>query len=60
MQEVGVPEAARMLGVSPARARQLIADGGIAARQVTGRWLVDVASLPSAPRRGRPMSPRIA
>ncbi|QGQ18497.1 helix-turn-helix domain-containing protein [Cellulomonas sp. JZ18] len=60
MPEVGVPEAARMLGVSPGRVRQVIADGSIAARQVGGRWLIDVASLPSAPRRGRPMSPRIA
>jgi len=60
MSEVGVSAAARMLGVSPVRVRQLIAGGGIAARQVAGRWLVEVASLPSAPRRGRPMSPRIA
>lgn len=60
MPEVGVPEAARMLGVSPVRARQLIAEGQLDARQVAGRWLVDVASLPSAPRRGRPMSPRVA
>ncbi len=60
MPEVGVPEAARMLGVSPVRTRQLIAAGRIDARQVAGRWLVDVASLPSAPRRGRPMSPRVA
>lgn len=60
MHEVGVPEAARMLGISPPRVRQLIADGSVAARQVAGRWLIDVASLPSAPRRGRPMSPRIA
>lgn len=60
MQEVGVPEAARMLGVSSVRARQLIADGKLDARQVAGRWLIDVASLPSAPRRGRPMSPRVA
>lgn len=49
-----------MLGVSPARTRQLIADGRLDARQVAGRWLVDVASLPSAPRRSRSMSPRIA
>jgi hypothetical protein len=60
MAEVGVPEAARMISVSPVRVRQLIASGQLRARQVGGRWLVDVESLPSAPRRGRPMSQRIA
>jgi len=59
-KEVGVAEAARILGVRPERARQLIADGRLEARRVAGRWAVDVASLPSAPRRGRPMSQRIA
>lgn len=60
MLEVSVPEAARMLGVSPVRARQLVAAGQLHARRVGGRWLVEVDSLPSAPRRGRPMSQRIA
>ena len=60
MSEVSVPEAAHMMGLSPVRARQLIASGQIHARRVGGRWLVDVESLPSAPRRGRPMSQRIA
>ena len=55
-----MPEAAHILGVSDARVRQLIAAGDVRARQIAGRWLVDVASLRSAPRRGRPMSPRIA
>ena len=55
-----MPEAAHMLGVSPMRVRQLIADQRIDARLVAGRWLVDVASLPGSPNRGRPMSQRIA
>lgn len=58
--EVSVPEAARLMGVSVARARQLAAQGRLRARFVGGRWLVDAASLPSAPRRSRPMSQRMA
>ena len=58
--DVSVPEAARMMGVSVARARRLAAEGRIHARIVGGRWLVDAASLPSALRRSRPMSPRMA
>src|SRR5690554_5613159 len=58
--DVGVPEAARLMGVSVARARRLAAEGRLRARLVGGRWLVDAASLPSAPRRSRPMSPRMA
>jgi excisionase family DNA binding protein len=57
--EIEVAEAARMMGVSAVRARQLAREGRLRARRVGGRWLVDVASLPSARRRGRPMSPRI-
>jgi len=49
-----------MMGVSAVRARQLAREGRLRARRVGGRWLVDAASLPSAPRRGRPMSVRIA
>lgn len=49
-----------MMGVSVSRARRLAAERRIHARQVGGRWLVDAASLPSAPRRSRPMSPRMA
>ena len=49
-----------MMGVSVGRARRLAAEGRIRARLVGGRWLVDAASLPSAPRRSRPMSPRMA
>jgi len=61
MSEVGVPEASRMLGVSERRVRQIIDAGNLRARQVSGNWLIDVASVPNAPRRGgRPMSPRMA
>jgi hypothetical protein len=58
--DVSVPDAARLMGVSVARARRLAAEGRVRARLVGGRWLVDAASLPSAPRRSRPMSPRMA
>lgn len=58
--DVSVAEAARLMGVSVGRARRLAAEGRIRARLVGGRWLVDAASLPSAPRRSRPMSPRMA
>jgi excisionase family DNA binding protein len=54
--EIGVAQAAKVLGVSDRHVRDLIADNRVAARQVAGRWLVDEASLPSAPRRSRPMS----
>lgn len=54
--EIGVAQAAEVLGVSARHVRDLIADHRVAARQVAGRWLVDEASLPSAPRRSRPMS----
>ena len=60
MDEVSVADAARQLDISTERVRQRIGTGQIHARQVAGHWLVDPASLPSAPRRGRPMSPRIA
>ena len=58
--DVSVPQAAQIMGVSVARARRLAADGRLHARLVGGRWLIDAASLPSAPRRSRPMSPRMA
>lgn len=58
--EIELAEAARMMGVSAVRARQMAREGRLRARRIGGRWLVDAASLPSAPRRGRPMSVRIA
>lgn len=60
MSELGVPDVARMLQVSDRRVRQLIDAGELRARRVSGRWLVDVSSIPSAPRRSRAMSPRFA
>lgn len=59
--EASVREAAGLLGVSANRVLQMIDKGDIDARMVSGRWLVDVASLPARRRpRGRPMSPRTA
>lgn len=60
MEVVSVAEAARIMGVSAARARRLAAEGRMRARRVGGRWLIDPSSLPSAPKRSRPMSPRMA
>lgn len=58
--EVSVADAADALGVSRVRVRQLIDAGRVRARKVGGIWLVDGASLPSASRRVRPMSPAVA
>jgi hypothetical protein len=61
---VDVNHAARALGVAPSRVRALIADGGLEAEKLGGRWLVrwDSVALrrrgPVGP--GRPMSPRNA
>lgn len=57
VMEVSVHQAADAIGVTDRRVRQLITDGRIRARRVGSQWLVDGASLPSAPRRGRPLSP---
>ncbi|WP_222117224.1 helix-turn-helix domain-containing protein [Cellulomonas sp. SLBN-39] len=58
--EIPTAEAADALGVSQQRVRALISAGRVRARRVAGRWLVDAASLPSEPRRSRPMSPSSA
>lgn len=58
--EVSVGQAARALGISDRRVRQLIAGGQLRARRVGTQWLVDGASLRAAPRRGRPMSTSVA
>lgn len=58
--EVSVAEAADLLGVSPRRVRQMIDAGRVQARQVGGQWLVEAASLPSSPHRGRPMAADVA
>lgn len=58
--EISVAQAADALGVSERRVRQLVAAGRVRARRLGGMWLVDGASLPSAPRRTRPLSPSVA
>ncbi len=58
--EVSVGQAADALGVSERRVRQLILAGRLRARKVGREWLVDGASLPAGPRRGRPMSVAVA
>ncbi|NKY38537.1 helix-turn-helix domain-containing protein [Cellulomonas septica] len=58
--ELSVAEAAELLEVSPRRVRQLIEAGRLQARQVGRQWLVEAASLPSRPRRARPMVPDVA
>ncbi len=58
--EITVPEVAEVLGVSARRVRQLIDAGRLRARRVGRQWLVDGASLPTGPRRSRPMSVRVA
>lgn len=42
---VSVTAAARELGVSPQRVRQLIKSGGLAGEMSGGVWLVSVASI---------------
>ncbi|MCL2455022.1 MAG: helix-turn-helix domain-containing protein [Micrococcales bacterium] len=58
--EITVPEAADVLGLSARRVRQLIGAGRLRARRVGRQWLVDGASLPTTPRRSRPMSVSVA
>lgn len=54
MSKLSVPEAAALLGVSPARVRQRIAAGSLVGEKVGGRWLVDLSLAQRRPRRGRP------
>lgn len=61
MERISVASVAEALGVSLERVRQLIRGGRLDARQVSGRWLVDPASvdrLAQAQRHaGRPWAP---
>src|SRR5438067_4159754 len=61
MEVVSVADAARELGISAERVRQLIQNGSLAARRVGGRWLVDDESLNRRAQgsrlAGRPFSP---
>ena len=45
MFSITVAEASAKLGVSPARVRQLIKSGVLAAEQVAGIWLIDEKSV---------------
>jgi excisionase family DNA binding protein len=58
--DVGVDEVAARLGVSTRRVRTLIDVGRIPARRLSGRWLIDEASVPRSVFVARPMSPRVA
>jgi excisionase family DNA binding protein len=61
MELASVADTAKELGVSAERVRQLIRSGGLAARAVGGRWLVDGDSVMRLARArrpaGRPFSP---
>lgn len=64
--ELTTREAAERLGVNQSRVRALVASGGLSARRVGDRWLVDAdsvdrqAALTSVRASGRSMSQRIA
>ena len=62
MAVVGVAEAARRLGVSPRRVRQMISDGHLAARRVGRVWAISEHDLNAARRRPahRPWKPESA
>lgn len=55
---VGTEEAARMLGVSTERVKQLCRFGMLEARKINGGWIISADSVRSridiSPRRGRP------
>lgn len=61
---VSIPEAADILGLSPARVRALASGGQLQAAKVGGRWLVERAAVEARRRRkgsgGRPFSPHNA
>ena len=62
MRVMGVAEAARRLGVSPRRVRQMISGGHLAARRVGRVWAIDEHDLNAARRRPahRPWKPESA
>ncbi|TDD65399.1 DNA-binding protein [Jiangella aurantiaca] len=61
MELIGVGEAARRLGRSEARVRQLLRSGALSGQRVSGVWLVDATAIrereSNAPRPGRPLAP---
>lgn len=64
MSMLGVADAARELGVSPRRVRQMLADGVLAGNQVGRSWVIDSEQLRQLghrrPEVGRPWSPASA
>jgi excisionase family DNA binding protein len=61
--ELSVREAAQRLGVTPARVRALLEQGGLTGRRVGSQWIVDDDSVRNrldmaASTRGRPLSCR--
>lgn len=57
---ISVAEAAKRMQVSPGRVRELIREGRIEARQISGVWLVNSLSLHGARQVTRPLSGRNA
>jgi hypothetical protein len=61
MELIGVGEAARRLGRSEARVRQLLRSGALSGERMSGVWLVDATAIREresfAPGRGRPLAP---
>ncbi len=45
MDPVAVAEASNVLGVSPRRVRQMLADGQLAGSRIGRQWLIDRADL---------------
>ena len=64
MDQVGVDEAARRMGLHPAHVRRLLRQGEIPAQKVGARWLVSESALRQRdrlqPSSGRPLSPTTA
>lgn len=57
--EMSVPEFAQAKGLSPGRILHLIQSGGIEARKIGGRWLINESQLIFAPRASRALSPKM-
>lgn len=61
MEPVVINDAARHLGVSPQRVRNMLAHGQLRGQRVGGVWLIDPTSIPARGRRaGQPLSQRMA
>jgi excisionase family DNA binding protein len=63
-EQIAVPEAASILGLSPGRVRALVARGQLSASKLGGRWLVERAAVEARKRQevsdGRPFAPHNA